>query len=251
MGIKRIFHLAISKLPAQALTLALVAWGVQAIASEQAMKQMPSMDTKCGSGMDMHSTDQGGMHDMQGMSDPMSADLHAHHREMMQRQGYDRSMHAYTAPDLSLIDMNGKTTSLRESLDTTEPVLMNFIFTTCTTICPVLTSTFSQIQQQLGAEAEQIRMISITIDPQQDTPQQLKVYAEHYGAGSHWQFLTGEIDNIVAVQKAFDIYRGSKTNHEPITLLRGAGANSWVRIDGIASAADIIGEYRALAAVDK
>jgi protein SCO1 len=177
--------------------------------------------------------------------------MHAHHHQMMQRQGYARSVHDYIAPDLALVDMNGETTTLKDLLNTREPVMMNFIFTTCTTICPVLSATFSQVQHELGPESEQVRMISITIDPEQDTPQRLKRYAERYGAGSQWRFLTGERDHIVSVEKAFDIYRGSKSNHEPITLLRGAGDSTWVRLDGIASASDIIGEYHKLDSAGK
>lgn len=211
------------------LAFALAAWGGQACAHDDGMRQIAGM---------------------QGMNG-MSADMHAHHHQMMQRQGYARSVHEYVAPDLALVDMNGESTSLKDLLDTREPVMMNFIFTTCTTICPVLTATFSQVRQELGAESEKVRMISITIDPEQDTPQRLKRYAQRYGAGSRWRFLTGERDRIVSVEKAFDIYRGSKSNHEPITLLRGAGGGTWVRLEGIASASDIIGEYRKLDAAGK
>ena len=232
------------------LALALAAWGAQAAAADEEMHQSHGMQPMSGgmAGHADHAAHEAMAHG--DMSAPMS-DMHAHHHQMMMRQGFDRSVHEYVAPDLTLVDMDGNTTTLRQILDTREPVLMNFIFTTCTTICPVLSATFSQVQQELGDEARQVRMISITIDPEQDTPQQLKQYAERYQAGPQWTFLTGELANVVAVQTAFDIYRGSKVNHEPITLLRGAGATAWVRIDGIASAQDIIGEYRKLAANDQ
>ena len=232
------------------LALSLAAWGALATAADEEMHHSHGLQPMNGSSMAGHA-DQAA-HDAMAhdMNAPMS-DMHAHHHQMMMRQGFDRSVHDYVAPDLTLVDMDGNTTTLRQALDTREPVLMNFIFTTCTTICPVLSATFSQVQQELGDEARQVRMISITIDPEQDTPQQLRQYADRYQAGPQWTFLTGELANVIAVQKAFDIYRGSKVNHEPITLLRGAGATAWVRIDGIASAEDIIGEYRKLAANDQ
>jgi protein SCO1/2 len=183
---------------------------------------------------------------MTGMDHGTAHDDHAHHRQMMQRKGYVRSAQDYAVPDLELLDMDGSATSLAQLLDTDKPVLLTFIYTTCTTICPVLSATFSQVQQNLGDEANQVRMISITIDPDQDTPQQMRKYAERWHAGPQWQFITGTRDHIVAVQKVFDVYRGAKTNHEPITLLRASGATSWVRIEGIASAADIVREYDAL-----
>ena len=255
MSIKSMFQPGHPKRFACTLTLALAVWGAPVIASNEVINgahglrsmhaDMVSMNMEHA---DHKTKDHSGM---QGMSGPMTSDMHAHHHQMMQRQGYERSVHEYIAPDLTLVDMNGEATSLRKALDTKQPVMMNFIFTTCTTICPVLSATFAQVVEALGPDAQQVRIISITIDPEQDTPQQLKAYAEHYGADDHWQFLTGRLNDIIAVQKAFDIYRGSKTNHEPITLLRGAGDESWVRLDGIASAADIIGEYHALASDHK
>ena len=50
----------------------------------------------------------------------------------------------------------------------------------------------------------------------------------------------------MAVQKAFDVYRGNKMNHEPTTLMKRADGDTWVRIDGLARAADIVSEYHRL-----
>lgn len=221
----------------------LVAWGGQASAAEHAMSIQAdhAHSEHAASGM-------AGMehHTMPSSTQLASGDEHAAHHAMLHRQAYERTVHDYPIPDRSLLDEQGRATSMAEQLETAKPVMLNFIFTTCTTICPVLSATFTQIQEQLGSEAAAIRMLSVTIDPEQDTPERLRAYAERFRAGPQWRFLTGDAESIVAVQKAFDIYRGSKTNHEPITLLRGPGATSWVRIDGIASAADIIDEYQAL-----
>ncbi|MCP3973155.1 MAG: SCO family protein [bacterium] len=180
---------------------------------------------------------------------PLSHDPHAHHRHMMNKKGYKRSEHEYGLPDLDLVGMGGEKTSLLREINTGKPVLLNFIFTTCTTICPVLSATFSQVQKHLGGDVDEVRMISITIDPEHDTPERLEAYAARFGAGPQWQFLTGDLDRIVAVQKAFDAYRGSKMNHEPLTFLRIEKEDPWVRLDGLASAADVVREYQRLATV--
>ena len=176
------------------------------------------------------------------------ADPHAHHRHMLESKTYSRSLHNYQLPDLALVDMEGQKTSLLSEVNRGQPVMLNFIFTTCTTICPVLSATFSQVEQQLGADREQVRMISITIDPEYDTPARLRAYAVRYDAGPQWQFLTGKLEDIVAIQKAFDAYRGTKMNHEPLTFLRASTQATWVRLDGLASAADVSREYRQLVA---
>jgi protein SCO1/2 len=178
------------------------------------------------------------------IAEPQEPDPHAHHRHMMEQPGYTSSMHSYTMPELVLIDMNNNKVSLAEALGHDKPVMLNFIFTTCTTICPVLTATFSQVQRKLGDEAKNVRMISITIDPEQDTPERLKEYAGKFKAGAGWQFLTGSIENIIATQKAFDAYRGDKMNHVPLTFIRSTVDGPWVRLEGFASAAEVVSEYR-------
>ena len=175
-------------------------------------------------------------------------DPHAHHRHMMQQKGYKRSTHEYDIPPLVLVDMDNNKVSLSEALAADEPVMLNFIFTTCTTICPVLSATFAQVQRELGDEAEQVKMISISIDPEYDTPERLRNYAARFKAGPQWQFYTGANDDIVAVQKAFDAYRGSKANHAPLTFLHVPEDPQWVRVNGLASAADVVKEYRQLVA---
>lgn len=197
-----------------------------------------AMDTMDHSKMD-HSTMDHSQH---------NADEHAQHRAMMNQQGYKRSTHNYDIPQLVLVDKDNNKVSLNEALATDEPVMLNFIFTTCTTICPVLSAIFAQVQRELGEEADQVRMISITIDPEYDTPERLRGYAVRFNAGPQWQFYTGASDDIVTIQKAFDAYRGSKANHEPLTFLRVPEDPQWLRVNGLASAADVVKEYRRLLA---
>jgi protein SCO1 len=197
-------------------------------------------------GLAAHDTAQAGGDDHEQHAAADAADPHAHHRHMMESHDYGRSVHQYRLPDLPLVDMNGKTTRLTDALDLDRPVMLNFIFTTCTTICPVLSATFAEVRQQLGAERDRVHLVSITIDPEHDTPERLHAYAARYGAGPEWQFLTGDLENIVAIQKAFDAYRGTKANHEPVTFLRAGAEAPWVRLEGLASAAEVISEYRML-----
>lgn len=157
---------------------------------------------------------------------------------------YQRSLGTYTVPDVALTDADGKAVRLRELLATPDPVMLNFIFTTCGAICPVMSKVFSEVPGSLGAQADRLRMISISIDPEHDTPARLKSYAGTYGASTRWTFLTGRVEDVKAVQLAFDSYRGDKMSHEPLTLLHLAPGKSWVRIDGFASAKDLAQEYR-------
>ena len=173
---------------------------------------------------------------------------HSEHRKMVKENParYETTTETYTAPDIVLEDHNGNETPLASLLESPEPVALNFIFTTCTTICPVMTATFAHMLSELGPQADGLRMVSISIDPEYDSPGVLKQYAERYKARPDWRFLTGDAKQIVAVLKAFDAYTGSKGSHRPITLMKGPGSDHWLRIDGLASGADLSTEYRRL-----
>lgn len=169
---------------------------------------------------------------------------HAGHYAAAARRDVVSSEHIYYVPDTNLIGADGRPASLRDELDTGTPVMLNFIFTTCTNICPVTSATFSNVEHQLGVDRGKLRMVSISIDPENDTPDVLRKYAQRFKAGSEWKMLTGKPDDILAVQRAFEDYRGSKMNHAPITFIRASAGQSWARVEGFASAAALIGEYR-------
>jgi len=160
---------------------------------------------------------------------------------------YQRSVRSYSVPDVTLVDADARPVRLRELLAGNEPVMMNFVFTTCSTICPVMVRVFSEVPGRLGAASKNLRMVSISLDPENDTPAQLKSYAKHIGAGPRWQFLTGRLQDIKTVQLAFDSYRGDKMNHEPLTLMRRTSGEPWLRIDGFAGPEELAREFRKIA----
>ncbi|MGB8692965.1 MAG: SCO family protein [Steroidobacteraceae bacterium] len=155
----------------------------------------------------------------------------------------------YVIPQVSLVRDDGKKVFLAAELDDARPVVLNFIYTTCPGICPLMSQVFSQFQRRLGAERGKVHMVSISIDPEQDTPARLRAYAKKFRAGSQWQHYTGTVEASVQVQKAFDAYRGDKMSHDPLTLMRAAPGSPWVRMDGFASASDLFDQYRNLAGV--
>jgi protein SCO1/2 len=172
-------------------------------------------------------------------------DAHQHHRaSTASTRGYERSVHFYRIPDVTLVDMAGAKVSVVSALQGDAPTFLNFIFTSCTSICPVMSATFAEVQRQLGPDRERVRMISISIDPEHDSPEKLRAFARTHEAGPQWRFLTGNRADIVAVQKAFNAYRGNKMGHEPFTFVRASAGDPWVRLDGLASAAELIAEYR-------
>lgn len=176
------------------------------------------------------------------------ADPHAHHHAVMPE--ISRRIVAYTVPQVRLVRDDGKGVSLPDELNDGHPIVMNFIFTSCTTVCPLVSQTFAQLQHKLGADRDRVHLVSISIDPEQDTPARLAAYAQKFGAGPEWRYYTGSLAASVVTQRAFDVYRGDKMNHSPVTLLRAAPNQPWIRIEGFVSANDLLGEIRGMLAAN-
>lgn len=152
--------------------------------------------------------------------------------------------HNYTIPPVTLIDMNGRRVQLTDVLNFRGPVFLQFIFTTCGTICPVMTAALEGVEKSLGPQAADVRMVSISIDPEVDTPARLRAFAKDFRTGPEWRLLTGTEAASIAVQKSFDAWWGNKMRHRPVTFLRPAGAKTWLRIEGLTSATALMQVYR-------
>jgi protein SCO1/2 len=154
----------------------------------------------------------------------------------------------YLTPAVQLVRDDGQQVSLQRELDDGRPVVMNFIFTTCATTCPLSSQTFAAFQRKLGPETSKVHMVSISIDPEQDTPARLRVYAKKFGAGPQWQHYTGTLQASLAAQQAFGAYRGDKMSHAPVTLMRAAPGQPWTRIDGFVTPDQLLQHYHQLLA---
>ena len=160
--------------------------------------------------------------------------------------GYRITKVAVAVPDVTLTGTDGRPVPLRVLVGDDRPVMLQFIFTTCPTICPLLTGISATVREDLGKDREKIRAISITIDPEHDTPAVLREYRAIFDADPEWLFLTGSLPDVVAVQKAFGSFLGKKMNHPPYTFLRRSPRDPWVRVDGIAHADVLAREARKL-----
>lgn len=159
---------------------------------------------------------------------------------------YSRSLQAYMVPDVALVNADSRPVRLRNVLAADAPVMMDFIFTSCTTICPIMSAAFSKVPAKVKSEGRKLRMISVSVDPENDKPAQLKAYAKQFGASANWQFLTGNAEDIETVLHAFDNYHRDMNDYGPLTLLRSAPGKPWVRIGGFASADELARELRNL-----
>jgi protein SCO1/2 len=154
----------------------------------------------------------------------------------------------YAVPPARVVDARGRAVRLPGPLDADAPQIVNFIYTTCSTICSTQTATLAELQRRLDARGERARFVSFTIDPDNDTPQRLGAFARQFSIEHDWDFYSGDYDELLRVQQAFDVYRGSKVNHPPVVLMRRSRAAPWVRVEGFATASELLAIFQRLPA---
>lgn len=153
--------------------------------------------------------------------------------------------HPVALPDVSLIRSDGQRVRFIQAVDDGRPVVLNFIYTSCTAICPVTSQVFMEFRELLEAtERDKINMISVSIDPEQDTPRQLSKYAKRFSSAGAWPHYTGSLTDSEAIQRAFGAWRGDKMNHQPLTFIRSAPSQPWLRLEGFLSPTDLLVQYR-------
>jgi protein SCO1 len=147
-----------------------------------------------------------------------------------------------------LLRADGAEALLADVFSDSRPVVLNFIYTSCGSICPVMSQSLGDFRAHLGAAGAQLHIVSISIDPEQDTPQALQSYAKRFNGGQGWDYYTGTVTASESVQRAFGVYRGDKMSHPPTTFMRGAAGTQWTRIDGFATPSQLMDYYRQLLA---
>jgi protein SCO1/2 len=155
-----------------------------------------------------------------------------------------RTVHAYTMPDVTLVSQDGKKVRFLPLMKQGKVVILDFIFGTCTTICPVLSAGFVNFQNRLGSESSKVQLISISIDPEHDTPKILREYLKKYHARPGWDFFTGSRDSINKVMAAFDAVTADKMAHKPLTFVYSPVQDRWFRIYGLTSSSELMDEYQ-------
>jgi cytochrome oxidase Cu insertion factor (SCO1/SenC/PrrC family) len=149
--------------------------------------------------------------------------------------GDANSFSSASIPDISVYDQNGKRHNFYSDLIKGKTVAINFIFTTCTTICPPLTATFRRVQQDLPTNAPEAKLISISVDPATDKPERLRDFAAKFKAGPGWTFVTGDETEIASLLRALGAAVADKNDHTPVILIGNDVAGYWTRAYGLSS----------------
>jgi cytochrome oxidase Cu insertion factor (SCO1/SenC/PrrC family) len=148
-------------------------------------------------------------------------------------------------PDVVLTDEAGRQVRVYDDLVKDHVVAINFIFTTCTTVCPPMGATFSGVQSLIGARP--VRLVSVSVDPATDTPQRLAEWKARFHGGSSWTLLTGPPADIDRLRKALGVYTPDRFSHSSTVVVIDDRRGRSTRISGLAPAGAIIEAIDSLA----
>jgi protein SCO1/2 len=143
-------------------------------------------------------------------------------------------------PNAPVLDQNGKQLNFYSDLIKGKTVAINFIFTTCTTICPPLTATFRRVQQDAAARGLNVQLISVSVDPTTDTPERLRDFASKFKAEPGWTFVTGDKAEIDSVLQSLGAAVSNKNDHTPMILIGNDTSDYWTRAYGLTSPTRIV-----------
>jgi protein SCO1 len=141
-------------------------------------------------------------------------------------------------PDVNVIDQNGRSRHFYTDLVKGRVVAINFVYTTCTTICPPLGATFGRLQKSLGAHfGKDVFLISISVDPAVDTPERLRSWAAQFGGKPGWTLVTGDKMEINQLLKSLGSDVASPESHSPMVLVINDRTETWKRVYGLGDTA--------------
>jgi len=166
-----------------------------------------------------------------------------------ENERYLRTQVTYDIPKVTLVNQFGQPVALRPYLECDKPLLLEFTYTSCTTLCADQSVKFSNLQRRLAAKVNSARLVSISIDPETDRPEKLRTFLKEFQALPGWDFLTGTTEDIHLVMQAFNISSANMVNLDSSLLVRAPSSGQWTRIDGRLDVHDFWQEYALL--VDK
>src|SRR5690242_2242063 len=143
--------------------------------------------------------------------------------------------------DVELIDQDGQKLRFYSDVLKNKIVVINTFFTTCTNICPPMNRNFERMQEALGDRlGKDVFLVSITVDPENDTPPRLKEYGRRFHARPGWMFLTGKKENVDWALYKLGQYVETKDDHTSIVIIGNEPKGLWKKAFGLAKSDELI-----------
>ena len=182
---------------------------------------------------------------------PAQSASHAKPTQTVPPQPHDHSHKSKTAEesspaakyftDVELINQDGKKVRFYSDVLKGKTVVVNAFFTSCTSVCPPMNRNMEKIQEALGDRVgRDVFLVSITVDPEVDTPTRMKEYAQKFHAGAGWIFLTGKKENLDWALYKLGQYVERKDDHKTIFIIGNEPTGLWKKAFGMANVAELV-----------
>ena len=143
--------------------------------------------------------------------------------------------------DVELLDQDGKKVRFYSDVLKGKTVIVNAFFTSCTSVCPPMNRNMEKIQEALGDRVgRDVFFVSITVDPEVDTPTRMKEYAKKFHAGPGWIFLTGKKENLDWALYKLGQYVENKDDHKTVFIIGNEPTGLWKKAFGMANVAELV-----------
>jgi protein SCO1/2 len=147
------------------------------------------------------------------------------------------SVPAPTLPDVTVLTDTGAKVPFAQLVQG-RTVAINFIFTSCPTVCPLMGASFGRVQKLLGDR--EVALISVSVDPETDTPARLTEWRQRFGAAPGWTLVTGAKSDIDLLLKAFGVFTADPVSHSPAAFIADTKRGVWRKVDGLAAPSTIL-----------
>jgi protein SCO1 len=150
--------------------------------------------------------------------------------------------------DVELIDQDGRKIRFYTDVLKGRTVVFNAFFTTCTSVCPPMNRNMEKLQESLGDRVgKDVFLVSVSVDPETDTPARLKEYAQKFHARPGWLFLTGKKENVDWALYKIGQYVEDKQDHTTVIIIGNEATGLWKKAFGLAKPADLLQIVRSVA----
>jgi protein SCO1/2 len=140
--------------------------------------------------------------------------------------------------DVAVRTQDGRAVHFYSDLIKGRVVALNFIFTGCSTVCPLLGAGFASVQKQLGRQASEVGLVSVSLDPENDTPARLSEWSARFGAKPGWTLVTGAVAEMNELRASLGASAADPAAHTPLVIvIDDRHGRPWQRLDGLADPA--------------
>jgi len=140
---------------------------------------------------------------------------------------------------VQLSDQQGRPTNFYRDLVAGKTTVINFIFTDCTQVCPMLTAQFRDLEKQAAAMAiKDVQLVSVSVDPEKDTAAALRRFAADSQAG--WTFLSGNEASVKKLLEAFHLPLQQRDGHTSRFVIASDTLGKWTSVDGFSDVNEIL-----------